>query len=102
MEMALTADPITAQEALSLGLISRITEPGKAIDVAMELAERIARNAPLSVAASKEIVKATLGMTDAEGWEYQKPLFAKVFTSEDAKEGSRAFAEKRAPIWTGR
>ena len=102
MEMALTADPITAQEALSLGLISRMTEPGKAIDAAMELAERIARNAPLSVAASKEIIKATHGMTDAEGWEYQKPLFAKVFTSEDAKEGPRAFAEKRAPVWTGR
>ena len=102
MEMALTADPITAQDALSVGLISRITEKGKAIDGAMELAERIARNAPLSVSASKEIIKGTQGMTDAEGWEFQKPLFASVFTSEDAKEGPRAFAEKRAPVWTGR
>ena len=68
----------------------------------MALAERIARNAPLSVAASKEIIKATHGLTDAEAWDYQKPLFAKVFTSDDAKEGSRAFAEKRAPVWPGR
>jgi enoyl-CoA hydratase/carnithine racemase len=68
----------------------------------LALAERIARNAPLSVAASREIVKATHGMTDAESWAYQRPLMAKVFTSEDAKEGPRAFAEKRAPVWTGR
>ncbi len=102
MEMALTAEPITAQEAQALGLVARLTKPGQALDGAMELAERIARNAPLSVAASKEIIKATHGMTDAEAWEYQKPLFAKVFTSQDAKEGSRAFAEKRAPVWAGR
>jgi enoyl-CoA hydratase len=82
--------------------VSRLTEPGKAIDAAMELAERIARNAPLSVAASKTIIKGTQGMTEEEAWAFQQPLFAEVFTSEDAKEGPRAFAEKRAPNWTGR
>ena len=102
MEMALTADPITAQEAQALGLVSRVTEKGKAVDAAMELAERIARNAPLSVAASKEIIKGTHGLTDADGWEFQKPLFASVFTSEDAKEGPKAFAEKRPPQWQNR
>jgi enoyl-CoA hydratase len=102
MEMALTADPITAQEAHAIGLVSRLTEPGKAPDAAIELAERIARNAPLSVAASKDIIRGTQGMTEAEAWKYQEPLFASVFTSEDAKEGPRAFAEKRAPEWTGR
>lgn len=102
MEMALTADPITAQQALEAGLVSRVTTKGAAIDVAMELAERIARNAPLSVAASKTIIKGTQGLTEEEAWEYQKPLFASVFTSEDAKEGPRAFAEKRAPSWTGK
>ena len=69
MEMALTADPITAQEAHTIGLVSRLTEPGKAVDAAMELAERIARNAPLSVAASKDIIKGTQGMTEAEAWD---------------------------------
>ena len=102
MEMALTADPISAQEALALGLVARLTEPGQALEGALALAERIARNAPLSVAASKDIIKNTHGLTDVEGWKYQAPLFASVFTSEDAKEGPRAFAEKRAPVWSGR
>jgi enoyl-CoA hydratase len=102
MEMALTADPITAVQAHAYGLVSRLAEPGQAVDVAMALAERIARNAPLSVAASKTIIKGSQGMTEAEAWEYQRPFMAKVFSSEDAKEGPRAFAEKRPPTWTGR
>ena len=101
MEMALTADPITAQQAKDYGLLSRVTEKGKAVDAALELAERIAKNAPLSVAASKTIVRNTQGMTDEEAWEYQKPFVRSVFSSEDAKEGPKAFAEKRAPIWSG-
>src|SRR5215207_9205796 len=102
MEMALTADPITAQQAKDYGLLSRVTEKGNAVDGALELAERIARNAPLSVAASKTIVRNTQGMTDEEAWEYQKPFVRSVFSSEDAKEGPRAFAEKRPPVWSGR
>ena len=84
------------------GLLSRVTEKGKAVDAALELAERIAKNAPLSVAASKTIVRNTQGMTDEEAWEYQKPFVRSVFSSEDAKEGPKAFAEKRAPSWSGR
>ncbi|MET0147302.1 MAG: crotonase/enoyl-CoA hydratase family protein [Ilumatobacteraceae bacterium] len=102
MEMALTADPITAQEALDCGLISRLTAKGEAIDAGLALAERIARNAPLSVAASKQIIKGTHGMTEPDAWAYQLPLIRSVFTSEDAKEGPRAFAEKRPPVWSGR
>ena len=102
MEMALTADLITAQQALDWGLVSRLTERGDAVNVAMELAERIARNAPLSVAASKAMIRGTVGMSEDEAWEYQQPLMAQVFASEDATEGPRAFAEKRAPNWTGR
>lgn len=102
MEMALTADPISAVKAHEYGLVSRLAEPGHAVEVALELAERIARNAPLSVAASKTIIKATQGMTEAEAWEFQKPFIASVFVSDDAKEGPRAFAEKRAPNWSGR
>jgi enoyl-CoA hydratase len=101
MEMALTADPIRAEEAAELGLVARVTEPGSAVEVALELAERIARNAPLAVIASKQLVKATQGTTEAEFWEMQQPLQARVFTSEDAKEGPRAFTEKRPPEWTG-
>ncbi|MGI9051341.1 MAG: crotonase/enoyl-CoA hydratase family protein [Ilumatobacteraceae bacterium] len=102
MEMALTADPITSEQAYAYGLVSRLAEPGQAVSVALEMAERIARNAPLSVAASKTIIRGTRGMTEEEAWKFQAPLMAEVFTSEDAKEGPRAFAEKRAPSWTGR
>lgn len=102
MEMALTGDPILAAKAHELGLVARLAEPGKAVEVGLELAERIACNAPLAVAASKQIVRDSRGRTDEDGWALQRPLAAKVFTSEDAKEGPRAFAEKREPKWTGR
>ena len=102
MEMALTSDPISAEYGHDLGLVARLAEPGKAAEVALELAERIARNAPLAVAASKQIIRQTRGLVEAEAWKWQGPLLAKVFTSEDAKEGPRAFAEKREPKWTGR
>ena len=62
----------------------------------------MARNAPLAVAASKQIIKAaSQGYDEAELWEMQRPLQAKVFRSNDAKEGPTAFAEKREPNWTG-
>jgi enoyl-CoA hydratase len=102
MEMALTADPITAKQAHEYGLVTRLAEPGTAVAVALELAERIARNAPLSVAASKQMIREQQGLSEEQFWEHQKPLVARVFTSDDAKEGPRAFAEKRAPSWSGR
>ena len=101
MEMALTGEPITAEQAHELGFVARLTEPGKALDAALALAERIARNAPLAVAASKHLVRASQGCTEAEFWERQRPHIAPVFRSNDAKEGPRAFAEKRMPVWTG-
>jgi enoyl-CoA hydratase len=102
MEMALTSDPILAEQAQELGLVARLAEPGKAAEVALELASRIARNAPLGVAASKQIIRQTRGLTEEESWALQGPHLGKVFRSEDAKEGPRAFAEKREPKWTGR
>jgi enoyl-CoA hydratase len=98
----LTADPITAERGLDYGLVSRITPKGGAVDGALELAERIARNAPLAVAASKQMIREVQGRTEAAFWELQRPVMAEVFRSEDAKEGPRAFAEKRSPSWTGR
>ena len=101
MEMAITADPITAEEAAEHGLVARLSEPGGALDTALALAERIARNAPLAVAASKQLIRATQGSTEDELWALQRPLQKKVFASADAKEGPRAFAEKRRPEWSG-
>lgn len=102
MEMALTADPITAEQAHQYGLVSRIADPGQATATALELAERIARNAPLSVAGSKQLIRDTAGRTEEEFWKHQAPLARQVFTSADAKEGPRAFAEKRRPAWSGK
>lgn len=102
MEMALTGDNITAAEARDLGMLTEVTEQGGAVDAAIALAERIAQNAPLAVAASKQLVRAASeGYDEAELWEMQGPLQREVFSSNDAKEGPRAFAEKRAPEWTG-
>jgi enoyl-CoA hydratase len=101
MEMAITADPISAEEAADLGLVARLTDKGGALEGALALAERVARNAPLAVAASKQLVKATQGLTEEEFWALQRPLQTRVFGSKDAKEGPRAFAEKRPPNWTG-
>jgi enoyl-CoA hydratase len=100
MEMAITGDPILAEEAAELGLVARLTEKGGAVDAALELAARIAENAPLAVAASKQLIKATLGLTEEEFWAKQQPMQAGVFKSNDAKEGPLAFAQKRPPAWT--
>ena len=102
MEMALTGEPISAEDAMQAGMLSELTEPGGALEAAIGWANRIAENAPLAVAASKKLVRAAAqGFDEPALWEMQKPLAAKVFASNDAKEGPRAFAEKRAPNWTG-
>ena len=72
-----------------------------ALDAAIELATRIAKNAPLSVAASKQLIVDSFGRTEEEFWAHQVPSMRDVFASNDAKEGPRAFAEKRAPKWSG-
>jgi enoyl-CoA hydratase len=102
MELALTGEPILAEKAQEVGLVSRLAEPGQAVDAALELAGQIARNAPLAVAVSKQIMRDSRGMNEEDAWALQGPLAGKVFASEDAKEGPRAFAEKREPQWKGR
>ena len=102
MEMALTGEQILAEEAAQLGLVNVLTEPGQSLTAALELADRIGRNAPLSVSYSKQLIQATRGATEAEYWELQQPFEDAIRESEDAKEGPLSFAERRAPNWTGR
>ena len=100
-ENAIPDDPSPAEEGFAYGRIPRLDDHGVAATVALSLAERIPNKAPLAVAVSKQLIKATQGITEEEFWKIQGPLQGKVFTSNDAKEGPRAFAEKRAPEWTG-
>jgi enoyl-CoA hydratase len=102
MELALTGDPIEAQRGHELGIVNRLTEPGQAVDVALELAERIAANGPLALAATKEVLQAQRDWSQEEFWERQRAIVEPVFASQDAQEGAAAFAEKRAPVWQGR
>ena len=102
MELALTGDPLPAADAHRLGLVNTLTEPGGALDGARALAVRIAANGPLAVAASKQIIARQHDWDLADAWRMQEDITRPVFTSQDAREGARAFAEKRAPIWTGR
>jgi enoyl-CoA hydratase len=99
MEMALTAAPITADVAHQHGMVNRLVEKGEALDAAIELAERVAQNAPMGVRASKQLLKDVLGVSEEEFWEFQRPAMEEVFSSEDAFEGATAFAEKRSPDW---
>jgi enoyl-CoA hydratase len=101
MELALTGDSISAERALELGLVNKLAEPGKALDAAIELAEKITANGPLAVAATKRIIVESRDWSSAEMWKKQAEIFLPVFASNDAKEGAKAFAEKRAPQWTG-
>jgi enoyl-CoA hydratase len=102
MELALTGDPITAERAAELGLVNRLAEPGGAVDAAFELAAAIAANGPLAVAATKAVLRVQRDWDEDEFWARQGELVAPVFGSDDAREGAIAFAEKRAPRWTGR
>ncbi|MFM5913149.1 MAG: crotonase/enoyl-CoA hydratase family protein [Chakrabartia godavariana] len=100
MELALTGEFVSAQRAYEMGLINRIVE-GVALEGALELANTISANGPLAVAASKQVIREQQDWSQAEQWKNQYALTAKVFSSNDAREGAAAFAQKRAPNWTG-
>ena len=102
LELALTGDMFPAKRAYEYGLINRLTPPGGALDEARKLAQTIAANGPLSVAASKRVIVESQDWPSEEVWEKQAALTDHVFTSADAREGSAAFAEKRKPVWQGK
>ncbi len=99
MEMLLTGEPIDAFRAHEIGLVNRVVLGDRLMDTAQEIAAQICRNGPLAVRTSKEI--AVRGMSLESGFVLEKALAARVFASQDAVEGPRAFAEKRPPLFTG-
>lgn len=101
MELALTGDHLPAQRAHQLGLVNVLAEPGAALDAAIALAEKITANGPLAVAATKRIIVESRAWSPETAFAEQAKILMPVFTSNDAKEGAIAFAEKRPPRWTG-
>ena len=102
MEVLLTGEPLTAERAERFGLVNRVVPDGQALDAAIDLAGLIARNAPMSVAASKRVMIESADWASDSGFRRQRQHFDPVFASDDAREGATAFRERRDPTWTGR
>lgn len=101
-ELLLTGDPISAQRCHELGWVNVLAEPGKALDEALALAERITANAPLAVRESLGVMRQSAGLSDAEAFRLSGQAFGRLASTEDYAEGPRAFIEKREPQWKGR
>src|SRR3954462_320598 len=101
-DLLLTGRHVTAAEAKQIGLIGHVVPDGQALDKALELADLIAANGPLAVQAILRTIRETEGMPENEAFRIDAKLGMAVFQSDDAKEGPRAFAEKRTPRFQGR
>jgi len=101
-DLLLTGRHITAAEALSIGLIGHVVPDGQALEAALEIAAAIAANGPVAVRAILRVIRETEGMAENEAFALEAKVGMAVFASEDAKEGPRAFAEKRQPRFRDR
>jgi enoyl-CoA hydratase len=102
MPLLLSGDPVDAETALQLGLVSQVVDPDDLIHTALGLAEKLAAKAPLALAATKRAVLDGMPLPIAEALEVERREFAGLFETADAREGVTAFLEKRQATWTGR
>lgn len=100
-ELVLSGEMVPAAQLAAQGLINRVVAEGEALAAARRLAQAIAANGPLAVAASKRVMQESADWPSAQMFERQSEITAPVFASDDAREGARAFAEKRTPAWRG-
>jgi enoyl-CoA hydratase/carnithine racemase len=101
-EALLMGNPVPAQRLYEVGWINRVVPLDKLMPTAMELAQILAENAPLSIRCAKEAMYKAMDVGRKKGLEEAKKIYEKVYKSEDAIEGPRAFAEKRKPVWKGK
>jgi enoyl-CoA hydratase len=102
LEMCLTGENVTGSEAQRLGLVNAAVAAAEVLKTAEDLAQRILKGAPMAVAFIKEAILKGLELPIEEGLRLEADLSALIGTTEDSKEGPRAFAEKRAPVWKGK
>ncbi|MEV0544521.1 crotonase/enoyl-CoA hydratase family protein [Nocardia salmonicida] len=102
MELILTGEPISAQRAADLGMVNRVVARGEGMNAALAIAEVICRGAPLAIQYSKAVAQSSIATGEHAAVEAHTDLHRAVFRSADASEGRQAFAEKRAPVWSGR
>ena len=102
MELLLTGTPISAAEAQRVGLVNRVVGASELMNEAKTLAEQLARNAPIATRYILDVVNRGLDMPFADASEYEATLFGLVAASDDMREGTRAFLEKRKPVFKGR
>ncbi|UGQ11206.1 enoyl-CoA hydratase-related protein [Yinghuangia sp. ASG 101] len=102
MDLALTGRPITAETALSWGLVNDVVPAGRLLETSLALAESINRNAPLAVRASRAVIEASAAFDEATAWRVNDEQNRFIAGTADAAEGPSAFAQKRAPVWSGR
>jgi enoyl-CoA hydratase len=102
MEFLLCADTVDAAKAWEMGLLNAVVPAESLLDTAFEYAARITKNAPLAIQATKRSVLEGLKLDMREAYRNESRIAKEVFATEDAKEGPRAFTEKRAPQWSGR
>lgn len=101
-ELLMTGRPITAQRAYEIGFVNRLAEPAEVLEESLKLAEEIASCAPLTVAAAKQLVALSTDVGRTAALSAATSVFERVYSSEDAQEGPRAFREKRRPVWKNR